>query len=142
LQFFVVGMGLYLYGGRLRVHPLFSAGVVAAFLASWTFLHPLPPGFRPILVGAAVYCVALRVPVVPLRLDLSYSVYLLHAPLIQTLVLLGLLHDTPLTFTGIVAAVLLLSTVTERLIERPGIAFGAHLARWIERRHVIPATPA
>jgi peptidoglycan/LPS O-acetylase OafA/YrhL len=137
LQFFVVGMGLYLYGGRIQVHPLFTAAITVAFLASWTFLHPVPPGLRPLIVGAFVYCVALRMPVVPLNLDLSYSVYLLHAPLLQTLVLLGVIVDTPLTLAAILVTVLLMSTVTERLIERPGIALGAYLARRIERRRVV-----
>jgi peptidoglycan/LPS O-acetylase OafA/YrhL len=142
LQFFVVGMGLYLYGGRIRVHPLFSAAITVAFLASWTFLHPLPPGLRPLIVGGFVYCVALRMPVVPLKLDLSYSVYLLHAPLLQTLMLLGVIRDTPLTLAGVLVTVLVMATITERCIERPGIAFGAHLARRIERRRVVPVSPA
>jgi peptidoglycan/LPS O-acetylase OafA/YrhL len=142
LQFFVVGMGLYLYGGRIRVHPLFSAAITVAFLASWTFLHPIPPGLRPLIVGGFVYCVALRMPVVPLKLDLSYSVYLLHAPLLQTLMLLGVIRDTPFTLAAVFVAVLVMATITERFIERPGIAFGAHLARRIERRRVVPVSPA
>jgi peptidoglycan/LPS O-acetylase OafA/YrhL len=69
-----------------------------------------------------------------LRRDLSYSVYLVHGPLIQTLILLGLLADTLAWTAGIVAAVLLSAVVTERLIERPGTEFGRLLAHRLGRR--------
>ena len=51
LQFFAVGMALYLYGERLRVHPLVSAAIAVGFLAMWTMVEPIPPGIRPLVVG-------------------------------------------------------------------------------------------
>ena len=39
LQFFVVGMALYLYGERLRVPTLVSCAIAVAFLVAWTFVH-------------------------------------------------------------------------------------------------------
>src|SRR5262249_23148033 len=90
LQFFVVGMGLYLYGGRIRIPSPVSGLIAVAFLAAWTYFDPIAPGIRPLIVAAFVYSAALHTPVIRMKRDISYSVYLLHGPLIQTLILLGL----------------------------------------------------
>ncbi len=134
LQFFALGMALYLYGERVRVHPLVSAVIAVIFLASWTWLHPIPPGIRPVIIAAFVYTFALCTPVVRMKSDMSYSVYLLHGPMLQTLLLLGLFRDNLLFLAGIITAVLVLSYISERLVERPGNAFGYRLARLITGR--------
>jgi peptidoglycan/LPS O-acetylase OafA/YrhL len=139
LQFFVAGMALYLYGARLRIHPLVSVAIAVVFLIAWSVIHPIPPGLRPVLVAAFVYSFALCLPVVRLRTDISYSVYLLHGPLIQTLILLGLFRDTMPFLAGVVATVIAVAVVTERLVERPGTAFGRRLSLRIGRRR--PAMP-
>jgi peptidoglycan/LPS O-acetylase OafA/YrhL len=142
LQFFVTGMALWFYGERLRVHWLGSVVIAIAFVVAWSVWHPIPPGIRPLLVAAFVYSFALYTPVIPLRRDISYSVYLLHGPLLQTLILLGLLQDNLLFLAGVVAAVVGLSLITERLVERPGNALGHRLARRIEQRTVAATSPA
>ena len=134
LQFFVVGIALYRHGGNLRVHPLVSVAIAVGFLALWTEFQPIPAGIRPLLVGAFVYTAALCMPVVPLKSDMSYSVYLVHGPLLQTLILLGLFQDNLFYLTGVVAVVLALSYITDRLVERPGIVMGQRLARRAGRR--------
>jgi peptidoglycan/LPS O-acetylase OafA/YrhL len=134
LQFFVVGVALYLYGERLRVPASVSAAITVAFLVMWTLIVPIPPGIRPLVVGAFVFSFALCTPVIRLKSDLSYSVYLLHGPILQTLILLGLFHDTLPFLSGIVCTVLGLSFVTERLVEGPGNALGRRLAMRLGRR--------
>jgi peptidoglycan/LPS O-acetylase OafA/YrhL len=134
LQFFVIGMALYLYGERIRIHPLMSGVIALAFLAVWTFIVPIPPGIRPLIVGTFVYSFALWTPVIRLKSDLSYSVYLLHGPLIQTLILLGLFRDNLLFLAGVVCTVLCLAFVAERLVEGPANAFGHRLATRMGRR--------
>ena len=64
--------------------------IAAAFLLAWTWIEPIPPGIRPLVVAAFVFSFALCTPVVRMRSDMSYSVYLLHGPLLQTLILTGL----------------------------------------------------
>jgi peptidoglycan/LPS O-acetylase OafA/YrhL len=44
MQFFVVGMALYLYGQRIRVSPIVAVSVSVAFLAAWTWFWPIPSG--------------------------------------------------------------------------------------------------
>jgi peptidoglycan/LPS O-acetylase OafA/YrhL len=128
MQFFVVGMALYLYARDFRIPRWVFPIVAVLFLTAWTWIHPIPPGIRPLLVAAFVFCFALGTPVLPMRSDMSYSVYLLHGPLIQMLLLLGLFRDQPPYLIGVVAAVLALSFVAEHLVERPGNEFGRRLS--------------
>ncbi|HEY1931250.1 MAG TPA: acyltransferase [Acetobacteraceae bacterium] len=134
MQFFVLGMALCLYGQRLRVHWSVSALLAAIMLTAWTFLHPIPPGICPVLVAAFVFSFALCTPVIRMQRDISYSVYLVHGPLIQTLILLGLFRDTPVFLIGVVATVIVLALATERLVERPGTEFGRRLSRLVRRQ--------
>jgi peptidoglycan/LPS O-acetylase OafA/YrhL len=142
LQFFVIGMALYLYREPRRVHPVVSLVATAAFLMAWTFIEPIPAGIRPVIVAAFVYCAAFSAPVIRVKSDISYSVYLLHGPMLQTLILLGLLRDTPLWLAGVTAAVVALSAVTAGLVERPGIALGQRLARRLKGAVPIAANVA
>src|SRR5262249_21697780 len=111
MQFFVVGMALSLYGQNLRVSVWISAAIAAAFFAAWTFAQPIPDGIRPLIVAAFVHSFALSTPPVRLRTDLSYSVYLLHGPLIQTLILLGLYQVNAFWICLVVATVISLAYV-------------------------------
>ena len=134
MQFFVVGMALHMYGQRLRVPAWFAYVVTALFLVAWTWLDPIPPGIRPLVVGAFVFCFALCTPVLRMRSDMSYSVYLVHGPIIQTLILLGLFQDTLGMLAAVVLAVLILAFIGERLVERPGNEFGRRLSSRIAPR--------
>jgi peptidoglycan/LPS O-acetylase OafA/YrhL len=140
MQFFVIGMALCLWREARPVHPAISVLATAAFLAAWSFVEPIPPGIRPLVVAGFVWCTAFSRPVMRMKNDVSYSVYLLHGPLVQTLILLGLLHDTPIWIVGVTIAVLAASAVTARLVERPGIALGHRIARRLTRTASIPAS--
>lgn len=134
MQFFAVGMYLYLYARNIRV-PSWAAGLIGvAFLAAWTELHPTQPAICPLLTGIFVFCVALCIPPMPIRTDMSYSVYLVHGPLIQTLLVLGLFQRDAVHLIGIVTAVLLLSFMFEHVLERPGNEFGRRLSKRLSRR--------
>ena len=134
MQFFATGMALYLYGRRFQPRLWVSALIIVAFFGVWTFAHPIPDGIRPLVVAAFVYSFAFGMPPARLRTDLSYSVYLVHGPLIQTLILLGLFRDDAPWIAGIVITVLTIARVTERMIERPATEFGRLLSLRIGRR--------
>ena len=84
--------------------------------------------------GAFVFSFALCTPVVRMRSDMSYSVYLVHGPLVQTLILLGVFQDTLGMLAAVVLAVLILAFIGERLVERPGNEFGRRLSSRIAPR--------
>jgi peptidoglycan/LPS O-acetylase OafA/YrhL len=134
MQFFVVGMGLWMYGRSVRVAPGVAWTVCIVFLLCWTFLSPIPAGIRPCVVGAFVFCFALCLPVSRMQFDISYDIYLIHGPLIQTLLVLGLLRDSLAWLACVVATVLLLAVVAERFVERPGNEFGRLLSVRVGRR--------
>jgi peptidoglycan/LPS O-acetylase OafA/YrhL len=142
MQFFVVGMALYMYGQRLRVPFWVSCVVSILFLVAWTRFQPIPPGIRPLVVAAFVFCFALCTPVLRMRSDMSYSVYLVHGPMIQTLLLLGLFRDTLPMLAAVVCAVLALAYVGERLVERPGNEFGRRLSVRVRSRAAAVARAA
>lgn len=133
MQFFVVGMALYLYARDIRVPGWVTVAVAAVFLTSWTWLHPIEPGICPLLVGAFVFCIALCTPVIRMGTDMSYSVYLVHGPILQTSLLLGLYSNTPKMLAIVLGLVLLLAFIAEMLIERPGNEFGRRLSRRVSQ---------
>ncbi len=141
MQFFAVGMALYLYGRKIRVSAPLACLVSASFLAIWTLFDPMPPAICPLVVGAFVFCFALRMRVVAMRSDMSYSVYLLHGPMIQTLILLGLFQARLWMLGAIVTAVLGLAFAAEHLIERPGIELGKRLSRRVARPRPLAPAP-
>lgn len=75
MQFFVVGIALFIYGQRIKVPAWLSVVVTLLFLTAWTWWNPIPDGIRPLIVGAFVFCFALRLPVLRMQSDMSYSVY-------------------------------------------------------------------
>jgi len=87
------------------------------------------PVVYPLVVAAFVMITALRTPPVNLRNDISYGVYLLHAPIIQLSLLFGIYRPDWVGLTAIIAAVLVLAICAERWIEIPGIAMGRSLAK-------------
>jgi peptidoglycan/LPS O-acetylase OafA/YrhL len=140
LQFFVVGMAFSLVREPIRLHPAVTVLIAAVFFISWSYLRIIPPGICPLVVGAFVYAFAFCTPVVPMRHDLSYSVYLLHAPMLQTLILLHLFRDNVLFLAGVLVTVLSYAALSEIAVERPGISFGHKLARMVQRR--VPVRPS
>ena len=130
LRFFIVGIALYRYRDHVRLPT--AAAVAAALGLFWlcTLRHDmrlLLPVY-PLCVGLLVFIVALRLPALPLPFDISYGVYLVHGPLIQLSLLLGVLQDTPGFLLGLIGCTVLLAVVADRAIERPGIELGHWLA--------------
>jgi len=94
-----------------------------------SFRHELPLSIiYPLLVGGLVFICALRLPALPIKNDISYGVYLIHAPLIQLSLLLGFYDDSLWFLLLIVAIVCLLAFIAEKFIELPMIKMGKKYA--------------
>ena len=130
LHYFLLGILGYKYQHRFKFDR--RLGLVAAILsgvAMTLLMHLRIPVIYPLTVAAFVMFVAFSTPRVRLTLDISYGVYLLHAPIIQLSLLFGLYRPGWDGVALTVGTVLLLAAVAERFIEAPGIAFGRRLSR-------------
>jgi peptidoglycan/LPS O-acetylase OafA/YrhL len=129
LQYFLVGIAAYRWRDRLTLPPL--AGTAVAILSA-TALTVLmldhTPLLYPLLAGAFVVSLALCTPPLRLHSDISYGIYLIHAPILQSALLAGLYRPGWDEITLLLAVILPLALLLERLIERPGIALGRRLA--------------
>ena len=129
LQYFLVGIAAYRWRERLVLPRAAGAAVMVIAAALMTVLmlaHTVL--VYPLLAGLFVVSLALWTPPLRLRSDISYGVYLIHAPLIQLALLKGFYRPAWEGAAWLLAAVLPLSFLVERLIERPGIALGRRLS--------------
>jgi glycosyltransferase involved in cell wall biosynthesis len=134
LQFFILGIAAYRYRHFLVINRAVGlvAGVVLATLVT-VLMAPRPPVVYPLAIGALVAVLALCTPRVRLRLDISYGVYLLHAPIIQLSLLFHIYRPGWDGAAATIGTVVLLAVIAERLVEAPGIALGHRLAKRIDR---------
>jgi len=140
LQFFVLGIAVY----RLRGKPALSTRVawvvaVTSAVAVTAMHYNHVPLLYPVVVAILVYVVALKLPSLAIRTDMSFGVYLLHAPLIQLALLLGLYRTGWGPMLIVLAIVMALAWLAERGIETPGVALGRSLARRIGTRRPAPS---
>lgn len=132
LQFFVLGIAAYRYRRFLSLGLVGGVLLTAALAVLLTaLLHSHPPVVYPLVVGALVVVAALATPRIRLRHDISYGVYLLHGPVIQLSLLLGVYRSGWTGLLATIALVIPLAHVCERLVEAPGIALGRRLGRWV-----------
>ncbi|MDR3434984.1 glycosyltransferase [Telmatospirillum sp.] len=139
MQFFVLGIAAYRYRHLLKVNRYAGLALGLALAAVVTALMPSRPIILyPLAVGGLVAILALGTPPARLRLDISYGVYLLHAPIIQLSLLLGFYRAGFDGVAATIAMVIGLAIIAERLFEAPGIAFGRRLARRVGEQNPTP----
>ncbi len=122
MSFFITGMALYklaFSGWRLHAAGLAGAAILAASLM-FDMLAPLRAlGLGLVAVWAATGL--LRLPNAAHFGDLSYGVYIVHFPIIQTLIVLGL-FAAPWTGAGAaLAASFVAAFILWHLVERPAL---------------------
>jgi peptidoglycan/LPS O-acetylase OafA/YrhL/glycosyltransferase involved in cell wall biosynthesis len=138
LQYFVLGVAAYRYRDRISLSRTAGLVLTIALAALVTALQRShPPVIFPLAIAALVVVATLYAPRLRMETDISYGVYLLHAPTIQLSLLFGLYRPGWIGALIITAIVVALSLIVERLIERPGIALGRRLSR----RGKSPANP-
>ncbi len=138
LQYFALGMAAFMLRDKIRLDgraacaAMLALGIAISGLIArhWDF-----PVVYPLLVGAFVVVTALAVPPVRLRTDISFGVYLFHAPVIQLSLLLGLYRGDGIGLALTLAIVVSLALQAEQYIETPFIALGRRLT------HAPPPVP-
>lgn len=132
MRFFLVGMALYRYRDALTFPTLPGVFVACGLFMIFEYYHQslIVESLSPLLCGLILFICVFRFPSIPLPFDISYGVYLLHGPLIQLSLLLGIFRDTAWFLTLLLASVILISLAAERYIEQPGVELGKRLARY------------
>ena len=132
LQYFVVGMAGFALRDKIRCSQrtaLVLMIALAVILSLMTGYHCAVPGVYPLLVGTFVIVTALRVQPVRVSTDISFGTYLLHAPIIQMSLLLGIYRSD---WIGLAITTILVSGLAlgvEQCIEKPFIALGRRLTQ-------------
>lgn len=139
LQFFVLGIAAYRYRQRLWLGNRWVGLALGVALAAFAtaLMVPRPPVLYPLVVAALVVTLTLLSPRLHMKTDISYGVYLLHAPTIQLSLLFGLYRPGLDGLALTLAIVVALSFLAERAIEAPGIAMGRRLIRKLSRRQPV-----
>lgn len=130
LHFFMLGILAYRHRHLFAFDKRIGLAIALASGAGVTVLMQFhTPVIYPLVVAAFVITAALAAPRLRLTLDISYGVYLLHAPIIQLSLLAGLYRPGWDGIALIAGTALILAALAERAIEAPGIALGRRLAR-------------
>ncbi len=131
MRFFIIGIALYMWRDKINISTLWAVVIaVGLFVACTIFRHDMWfDVIYPLVIGLWVFVVAMRLPAKPIHFDFSYGVYLLHAPLIQISILLGIFSDSLLYLAGLSVCVFILAFLAEVGIEKPGIALGKYITK-------------
>ncbi|MBU6320515.1 MAG: acyltransferase family protein [Alphaproteobacteria bacterium] len=123
MSFFIVGVAFYLWREALTWRSLLPALGVGLFLLSVTV--PAAEPLRALGLGVTSLWCALAWPQLfdAARWgDLSYGVYIIHFPILQVIVALGLFASSPALASGVSAAAILLGSVLMWwTVERPSL---------------------
>lgn len=132
LAYFVAGAALYLYRDRAERHwPALCALAVAAYLA---YALPDSPVLRmmlePLALGIVVVYAAYGLPYLGnfARFgDLSYGIYIIHFPVIQALIALGIYAGNGVAALAMTLALTaVLAYLSWHLVEKPFLARRSH----------------
>jgi peptidoglycan/LPS O-acetylase OafA/YrhL len=136
LRFFVVGIGIHLYFTHEIIEKNWlKYGLVAIILFMLcNYYNELHLSLiYPLLVGALVYICAFNLPQIPLKYDISYGAYLIHAPLIQLSLLFGLFEDSTRFLFMLLVVVYVLAFCAEKFVELPMVRLGKTLSKKYEK---------
>jgi peptidoglycan/LPS O-acetylase OafA/YrhL len=123
MSFFITGVAFYLFRNQINWRSLLPPAGVALLVVSYvdTTLQPL----RAAGLGIVVMWIATGIPHLPNAAyfgDLSYGLYILHFPIIQTVVALGVFAKSPRQGATIaLGATVVAALFLWRLVERPAL---------------------
>lgn len=130
---FLLGASFYLYRDTLRYRG-WMAGACAFALVGILFIDQLAEIGIATLGAYALFWLAFSTPVVPLRHDISYGLYLYAWPISSLLVYYWITPDPWLNAGATVALASIFGLASWLLIERPALRFKGHLPKPMRQR--------
>jgi peptidoglycan/LPS O-acetylase OafA/YrhL len=131
LRYFLVGVAWYFVRDTMRWRVWIGAAALAAFIATRVaVMAPLNLVLEPIALGTLVIFAANGLPYLGNLArfgDLSYGVYIIHFPVIQTAVWMGLFVDKPWSAAVLsIALVVAAAALSWHAVERPFLERRSH----------------
>lgn len=131
LRFIVVGMALYYYRHKLVISARYALPLcIFGFFFLQFRDYPMPTWLFPLLSGPFIILCATKIPCPRPKTDLSYGVYLLHAPLIQFAILTGFYQDTYWFLALLILVSCGLAYLGYRFVEVPCVALGQRISKY------------
>jgi peptidoglycan/LPS O-acetylase OafA/YrhL len=145
LRYIVLGMALYYYRKKFIV-PV-QVAVPLCILGFWLLQfrdYTMPGVIYPFLVAPFIIMCATKIPLPRPKTDLSYGLYLLHAPLIQLSIITGLYRDTYWFLGALTLVACALSYIGYKYLEVPCVGLGQRLSKYaaMTAPRPVPAEPA
>lgn len=139
LRYIVVGMALYYYRNNYTLSvSLAWLFILSAFIVLTFHNQNVPQFLYPIFIGLIVIFFATKVPCPRPKVDLSYGVYLVHAPLIQFSILLGVFQDNIWFLTALISVSMIIAYFGYRYIELPCVALGRKISKYAAMTPTLP----
>ena len=129
LQYFIAGIALYHYRSRWQMPTWLVVSLLIALFALVNLEGSIWQILRPVLVGGVVYLFGAKLPAVKIKRDISYGVYLIHGPVIQTGIIANLIAPTYAGLAVVWVVVYGLAILSDYLIEGPAIRLGKRISR-------------
>ncbi|MEZ5692237.1 MAG: acyltransferase [Rickettsiales bacterium] len=130
MRFFIMGIALYHYQDKIQINHKMAFITALILFTICSLRHDLPIMFiYPALMGFLVFICALRLPVFLIKYDISYGVYIIHAPLIQISLLLGFFENSIGFLAALFILIYSLAFCVEKTIEIPMVKLGKKLSK-------------
>ncbi len=130
LRYIVVGSIMCFYRHKLNISEFFAKIFCFLGIILTTIFHDkIPVPLYPLFLGLVIIILATKISLPRPNIDLSYGVFIIHAPLIQFSILWGI-YKTEYWFLGvIITASCLLAYLGCKLVEEPCIALGKYISK-------------
>lgn len=136
-RLFALGMLLAIYGHRIPIwaYAIVAAAALGVLQLGTTGYLSVDIAIRDLLLATSIMAVAFAVPRVSVPADISFTVYLVHYPLIQFALVAGLANTMPAWafLLAVLAATTIVGLALSVLVERPMLAIGTAWARAVSQ---------
>lgn len=136
IRFIIIGMIFYLWREKFKVPTQIAILLCLIGIPLMQFRQfSLPTFIMPLLAAPLVIMFSTKIPILPQpKIDLSYGIYIMHAPLIQFSLLTGIFRDDYYFLSAFIMVVLLLSFAGYKIVEMPAQGIGKKFTKLLTKK--------